>query len=278
MLPQVGDLVGRPWEIHRTSGLTKRYPHTVDVYAKDGGIPGYLSRFALVDEYGIGIVALTAGLKGVLDSATEGAMSLFVEAVDEEARKQAQAYVGNYSTTTTDLGCVEVQMGIDIDDGPGLSHESDEERLGYTRGDSDTFHQQSCRGEWSLFDGVEDISYGDLAHGSCGRVRRRRGVGGLAVEPMVFDVKSGLPSEGIFRDALASWSMLESLLRGRSVDVLSIAVRKANHSKLSSKGSISSGQRSWPTPSCSSILSHEVPSRSLSGRNHQIQIASACTL
>jgi hypothetical protein len=119
MLPQVGDLVGRPWEIHRTSGLTKRHPHTVDVYAKDGGIPEYLSRFALEDEYGIGIVALTTGPKGVLDSATEAAMSLFVEAVDEEVRKQAQAYVGNYSTTTTDLGCVEVQMGIDIDDGPG---------------------------------------------------------------------------------------------------------------------------------------------------------------
>ena len=120
MLPQVRGLVGRPWEIYRTSGLTKRYPHTVDVYAKDGGIPGYLSRFALVDEYGIGIVALTAGPKAVLDSVTETAMSLLVEAADDEARKQAQVYVGNYSTTTADVGHVEVQMGIDIDDGPGL--------------------------------------------------------------------------------------------------------------------------------------------------------------
>src|SRR4051794_40155640 len=119
MLPQVGGLVGRPWEIYRTSGLTKRHPHTVDVYSKDGGIPGYLSRFVLVDEYGIGIVALTAGPKGVLDSVTEAAMSLFVEAADEEARKQAQVHVGNFSTTT-DGGLVEVQMGIDIDDEPEL--------------------------------------------------------------------------------------------------------------------------------------------------------------
>ncbi len=44
---------------------------------------------------------------------------MFVESVDKEARKQAQVYVGNYSTTTTDVGRVEVQMGIDIDDGPG---------------------------------------------------------------------------------------------------------------------------------------------------------------
>lgn len=56
----------------------------------------------------------------LLDSVTEAAMSLFVESVDEEARKQAQVYVGHYSTTTMDVGRVEVQMGIDIDDGPGL--------------------------------------------------------------------------------------------------------------------------------------------------------------
>lgn len=112
--------MGRPWEEYRTSGLTKRYPRTVDVYAKDGGIPGYLSRFVLVEEYRVGTVTLAAGPKGVLDSVTEAAMSLFVEAADEEARKQAQVYVGNYSTATMDVGRVEVQMGIDIDDGPGL--------------------------------------------------------------------------------------------------------------------------------------------------------------
>lgn len=89
-------------DIYRTSGLTKRHPHTVDVYSKDGGIPGYLSRFVLVDEYEIGIVALTAGPKGVLDSVTEAAMSLFVEAADEETRKQAQVYVGNFDD---DYGC-----------------------------------------------------------------------------------------------------------------------------------------------------------------------------
>ena len=41
----------------------------------------------------------------------------------------------------------------------------------------------------------------------------------LGIEPIAFDVKSGLPSEGIFRDALASWPMLDSIYYGgRSVD------------------------------------------------------------
>lgn len=41
----------------------------------------------------------------------------------------------------------------------------------------------------------------------------------LGIEPIAFDVKSGLPSEGIFRDALASWPMLDSIYYGgRPVD------------------------------------------------------------
>ena len=138
--------MGRPWKIYRTSGLTKRYPHTVDIYAKDGGIPGYFSRFALVDEYGIGIVALTEGPKGVLGLVTEAAMSLVVEAADEEAQKQVQVYVGNHSTTSENVGGVEAQMGIEIDDGPGL-RVTNLARNGSDILDSDALHQQCCREE-----------------------------------------------------------------------------------------------------------------------------------
>jgi hypothetical protein len=222
MLPQVRGLVGRPWEIYRTSGLTKRYPHTVDVYAKNGGIPGYLSRFALVDEYGIGIVALTVGPKAVLDSVTKTAMSLLVEAADNEARKQAQVYVGNYSTTTADVGHVEVQMGIDIDDGPGLRV------MNLTRNGSDILEairilfisnsvvaSDLSPTEWRIYPTeIQRMAHVDEYGGDVVLEDWR-----LGIEPIVFDVKSGLPSEGIFRDALASWPMLDSVYYGgRSVD------------------------------------------------------------
>ena len=39
--------VGFPWEITRTNALTKR--DTVDIYAKDGSIPGFNSRLSLLD-------------------------------------------------------------------------------------------------------------------------------------------------------------------------------------------------------------------------------------
>ena len=229
MLPQVGGLVGRPWEIYRTSGLANRYPHTVDVYAKDGGIPGYLSRFAPVDEYGIGIVALTAGPKGVLDSVTEAAMSLVVEAADEEARKQAQVYVGNYSTTIEDVGRVEAQMSIEIDDGPGLRITN------LARNGSDMleairilFISNAAVGsdlsptEWRMYPTEIRRMAHVVEYGGDVMLEDWR----LGIEPIAFDVKSGLPSEGIFRDALASWPMLDSIYYGgRSVDRI-VVVRK----------------------------------------------------
>lgn len=52
----------------------------------------------------------------------------------------------------------------------------------------------------------------------------------LGIEPIAFDVKSGLPSEGIFPDALASWPMLDSIYYGeRSVDWV-VVVKKGEMS------------------------------------------------
>jgi actin-related protein 6 len=53
--------VGMPWEIYRPVDLTPEHPHPVAIFGKSGGAMGYRSQVSLVDEYGIGIVALSAG-------------------------------------------------------------------------------------------------------------------------------------------------------------------------------------------------------------------------
>src|SRR6186713_55459 len=56
-----GKAVGRPFEIYRYFNLTPDYPQTIDVYAKGGSAYGFSSLFSIFDQYGLGIIWLTAG-------------------------------------------------------------------------------------------------------------------------------------------------------------------------------------------------------------------------
>lgn len=110
-------LVGSPWEIFRTTDLLANHQN-VDVHAKDGGALAYVARVALLDSYGIGLVAFTAGGKGneALNPIVEAALAVFAPAVDEAARAEARVYAGMYQSRDG----VDATLVVEIDEGPGL--------------------------------------------------------------------------------------------------------------------------------------------------------------
>jgi hypothetical protein len=115
---KLNTLVGRPWEILRTQKLTPKYPHTIDLFTKGGTAVGYQSIVAVIEQYGLGIVVLTAGAQGAEaeELLFEYVVGEVVEAVEEVARVEVGAYVGKYQNSDATRG----EMEIGIDDGPGL--------------------------------------------------------------------------------------------------------------------------------------------------------------
>lgn len=90
--------VGMPWEIRRYANLTGGgggggggHPHPVTVHAKSGAAPLYRSHFALVDDYGLGIVVLTAGAMHALTHIYDAVLSVIVGAADKVTREHAEA-------------------------------------------------------------------------------------------------------------------------------------------------------------------------------------------
>ncbi|KAI1358051.1 beta-lactamase/transpeptidase-like protein [Xylaria arbuscula] len=91
-------LVGTPWKIFRTNDLTPDHPHTVDIYAKGGAAYGYQSQMAILDEYGAGILLLTAGSPLAVQPIYDAVLATLVPALDEIAREQARmrGYTGTF--------------------------------------------------------------------------------------------------------------------------------------------------------------------------------------
>lgn len=119
-------LVGRPWEIFRSTNLTPAHPHTIDIYAKNGGAYGYTAQMAVIDQYGIGIAILTAGPAEAYRILYDAMLSVFLPAVEEETRLQAQKYTGSFVSSDS-----LVALNTSIDDGPGIKID------GLTRNGSD---------------------------------------------------------------------------------------------------------------------------------------------
>src|SRR4051812_1891471 len=57
----VSTVIGMPFEIYRTWLLTPEYPQVLDIYSKGGSSFSYSCKLSLLDNYGVGIVILTAG-------------------------------------------------------------------------------------------------------------------------------------------------------------------------------------------------------------------------
>ncbi|PLB45207.1 beta-lactamase/transpeptidase-like protein [Aspergillus steynii IBT 23096] len=101
MASSPGTLIGKPWEIQRTTHLTPAHPHTVDIYGKSGGAAGYVTQIGVIDQYGVGVVVMTAGPVDSVNILYPAVLGTFMPAIEEEARGQARKYTGEWSTTLT---------------------------------------------------------------------------------------------------------------------------------------------------------------------------------
>ncbi|KAL2852472.1 beta-lactamase/transpeptidase-like protein [Aspergillus pseudoustus] len=126
-------LVGRPWEILRTTDLLPpKHAHTVDIYAKSGGAMGYMAQIAVVAQYGVGLAVLTAGPVDAMDIIYRAVLSTFVPAIDEEARFQARRLAGTWKSNPGNKtrGNENIILTLGLDDGTGLKLSS------FTRGNA----------------------------------------------------------------------------------------------------------------------------------------------
>ncbi|KAK3291034.1 beta-lactamase/transpeptidase-like protein [Chaetomium fimeti] len=118
--------VGLPWEMFRPEprllfpgydAETGEGGHTVTIHAKDGAAYGYHARIALLDEYGVGLVLLTAGNQDALGEVYDAALTGLVPALDAVARQQAvEEYGGVFAgVSTEETGAVPVNATVELD-------------------------------------------------------------------------------------------------------------------------------------------------------------------
>ncbi|KAK0737325.1 beta-lactamase/transpeptidase-like protein [Apiosordaria backusii] len=90
--------VGTPWEIFRPEPellFPDGEGHTVTIHGKGGGAYGYASWVGLVEEYGLGVVVLTAGGENAVAIVQNAVLSTLIPIADRVAREQAAArYAG----------------------------------------------------------------------------------------------------------------------------------------------------------------------------------------
>ena len=111
----LGTAVGSPWEITQAKALTKR--NTVDIYAKNGALPGFTSHLLLLPGYGFGAVVLVTGPDGpAVSTLTEAVLAHAFPTVETAGRRSMQSlgYAGRSSAGNGSW------IEIGQDDGPGL--------------------------------------------------------------------------------------------------------------------------------------------------------------
>ncbi|KAI5818366.1 beta-lactamase/transpeptidase-like protein [Pyronema omphalodes] len=109
--------IGFPWEIVRSANLSTR-GDIVDIYAKDGGIIGYSSRFALIPDYGIGFTILVAGKTPAVTLGTiaEAVIAAAFPAVESAGYEEIikHGYTGRFQAGN------DSHIELTTDDGPGI--------------------------------------------------------------------------------------------------------------------------------------------------------------
>lgn len=120
-----GTSVGAPWEILRSSNLTKN-KRLIDVYTKSGDLGLYHAIVGAVPDYDIVITILTGGIEVTLESQARSeifsaVVQTFLPAIDSAARYESTAngYVGTFADNTTNS-----TLKLSIDEGPGVVIES----------------------------------------------------------------------------------------------------------------------------------------------------------
>ena len=119
--------LGTPWEIFQppSGALTPEHPHTIAIYAKDGAAYGYRANLAIIPQYGVALVVLSAGDTKVATFLSDAMTTALVPAVDAAAREEALStgYAGTFlspsctSTTTSNSSspCTNLTLTLDAD-------------------------------------------------------------------------------------------------------------------------------------------------------------------
>ncbi|KAI9151424.1 Beta-lactamase-like protein [Paramyrothecium foliicola] len=109
-------LVGMPWEIWRAENLAPQNPHPITVYGKSGSALAYRNQLNLIDEYGIGIIGLTAGAAEPLTDIMNAALAILVPAVDAASRTEAEKnYARAFKSKKNDENSTEVEAEFELD-------------------------------------------------------------------------------------------------------------------------------------------------------------------
>lgn len=114
----LGTFVGEVWEIARGTNLTGGDGHSVDFYTKGGNFPDYSQIIALVPDYDLVFVILSAGpdtSSGVVQVMLSQIVEALIPAIDAAAKTQAkEIYAGTYTATSN------ATITLSVDSGPGL--------------------------------------------------------------------------------------------------------------------------------------------------------------
>ncbi|KAF3170553.1 hypothetical protein EYR41_010808 [Orbilia oligospora] len=212
--PNLQYSVGLPWEIYRTTNLTPAHPHTIDIYAKDGGAYGYVSRIGIIDQYGVGFVVLTAGDTEALYPIAEATVAMLIPAVEEAARGEATKYTGLFGGNEGNEG---VLANFTVDNGPGVKLES------LFRNGSDILEaiakiwesQQVSLGplskDFRIYPMEVSISQG---HGNYRIIKEDWRIAMEVTGEIGSDKKSELPSAGAFAKGCNTWQTYDLLQYG----------------------------------------------------------------
>ncbi|KAK2757284.1 hypothetical protein FQN54_004798 [Arachnomyces sp. PD_36] len=215
-------LVGQPWEILRTTDLTPKYPHTIDIYAKNGGAQAYAAQMSVIDQYGVGAALLTAGPYGALNILNEAALGTLLPAIEEEAREQAQKYLGNFtnwvSTSPPPPSEAVIEFNVAMDDDSGLKLQT------LTRNGSSILDVFPVAAGIALQDfGIiydnyrlypSEIETRTPKDNGKGEIIRQDWRIHLDVIPTDTDLMSDLPAQGVLQDWCSSWMITDWLYYG----------------------------------------------------------------
>lgn len=109
---------GMPWEIFRPPPevvFPEGQGHTLTMYKKDGMAVGYSSRIAILDEYGMGFIVLTAGDTKSIDAISNAVLATVAPAIDIASRDQTRE-LGYTGTFANNCGGVQFNATVSMDD------------------------------------------------------------------------------------------------------------------------------------------------------------------
>lgn len=108
--------VGAPWEIYRTTALT-RDGRVIDLYTKNGGLGQFASYLVLLPDYNVAITVLMAGQNNPLNEITQATLESMVPAIDTAVRAHAaKKYAGEYESAqgSSNMSIVMTDSGLHV--------------------------------------------------------------------------------------------------------------------------------------------------------------------